>query len=256
MTQQQRPVALVSGVGRRAGIGAAIVQTLARDGWDVGFTYWRPYDDRMDWGRDEEALAAVSAAAEAHGARVHAVEADLALPETPEEVFAAVREALGDVRVLVMAHAESVDSSILDTSVEAWDQHFAVNARASWLLVREYAKGFAGPHGAGRIIGLTSGAVVNNLPYGASKGALDRLMKAAAVELRDLGVSSNAVDPGPTQTGWMDDNLATYISEHTPLGRTGVPTDCAELVAFLCSDRGGWINGQVVNSDGGFNAAR
>jgi 3-oxoacyl-[acyl-carrier protein] reductase len=256
VTQQQRPVALVTGVGRRAGIGAAIVEALARDGWDIGFTYWRPYDDRMDWGRDEEARAAITAGLEAHGARVHAVEADLARAEMPEQVFGAVRKELGDVRALVMAHCESVDSSILDTTVEAWDRHFAVNARASWLLVREYAKGFAGPHGAGRIIGLTSGAVVNNLPYGASKGALDRLMKAAAVELRDLGVSSNAVDPGPTQTGWMDDNLATYISEHTPLGRTGVPTDCAELVAFLCSDRGGWINGQVVNSDGGFNAAR
>lgn len=256
MTQQQRPVALVTGVGRRAGIGAAIVETLARDGWDIGFTYWRPYDDRMEWGRDEEALAAITADAEAHGARVYAVEADLALAETPERVFAGVRTELGDVRALVMAHCESVDSGILDTSVEAWDRHFAVNARASWLLVREYAKGFASPHGTGRLIALTSDHVAHNLPYGASKGALDRLMLAAAVELRELGVSSNSVDPGPTQTGWMDDDLATYIREHTPLGRNGVPADCAELVAFLCSDRGGWVNGQVLNSDGGFTAAR
>jgi 3-oxoacyl-[acyl-carrier protein] reductase len=256
MTQHQRPVALVTGVGRRAGIGAAIVGALARDGWDIGLTYWRAYDDRMDWGRDEEALAAITADAQARGARVHAVEADLALAETPEAVFADVRGALGDVTALVMAHCESVDSSILDTTVEAWDRHFAVNARASWLLVREYAKGFAGPHGAGRIIALTSGAIVHNLPYGASKGALERLMTAATVELRELGVAVNAVDPGPTQTGWMDDNLETYIRESTPLGRNGVPADCAELVAFLCSERGGWINGQVLNSDGGFNAAR
>ncbi|MEZ0114851.1 3-oxoacyl-[acyl-carrier protein] reductase [Catenulispora sp. EB89] len=256
MTQQQRPVAVVTGVGRRAGIGAAIVEALARDGWDIGFTYWRPYDDRMDWGRDEEALAAITADAEAYGARVHAVEADLAVVETAGEVFAKVQGALGGVRALVMAHCESVDSSILDTTVESWDRHFAVNARASWLLVREFATRFAQPHGTGRIIALTSGAIVHNVPYGASKGTLDRLMVAAAVELRELGISANAVDPGPTQTGWMDDNLATYLKERTPLGRNGVPADCAELVAFLCSERGGWVNGQTLYSDGGFNAAR
>lgn len=256
MTQQQRPVALVTGVGRRAGIGAAIVEKLARDGWDIGFTYWRPYDDRMEWGRDEEARAAITAELEAHGASVCAVEADLALPETSEQVFAEVRAELGDVRALVMAHCESVDSGILDTSVEAWDRHFAVNARASWLLVREYAEHYTQPHGTGRIIALTSDHVIHNLPYGASKGALDRLMVAAAVELRELGLTANAVNPGPTQTGWMDDGLETYVREHTPLGRNGLPADCAELIAFLCSERGGWINGQVVNSDGGFSVAQ
>jgi 3-oxoacyl-[acyl-carrier protein] reductase len=207
----------------------------------------------MEWGRDEEALAAITAGAAAHGARVHALEADLALVATPERVFAEVRGALGDVRALVMAHCESVDSGILDTSVEAWDRHFAVNARASWLLVREFATGFTAPPGIGRIVALTSGAVVNNLPYGASKSTLNRLMVAAAVELRELGVSANAVDPGPTQTGWMSDDLAAYIQERTPKGRNGLPSDCAELVAFLCSERGGWINGQVLLSDGGFS---
>jgi 3-oxoacyl-[acyl-carrier protein] reductase len=256
MTQNQRPIALVTGVGRRAGIGAAIVDRLARDGWDIGFTYWRTYDDRMQWGRDEEALAAITTDAEAQGARVYALEADLAVVEEPERIFGEVREALGDVRALVMAHAESVDSGILDTSVESWDRHFAVNARASWLLVREFARGFAGPHGAGRIVTLTSGAIVHNLPYGASKSTLDRLMVAAAVELRESGIAANAVDPGPTQTGWMDDELVAYIKERTPLGRSAVPGDAAELVAFLCSERGGWINGQVLYSDGGFNAAR
>lgn len=256
MTNGTRPVALVTGVGRRAGIGAAIVAGLAAGGWDIGFTYWRPYDDRMDWGRDEAALAAITAEAASHGARVAAVEADLALPETPEQVFDHLTAELGDVRALVMAHAESVNSAILDTTVESWDRHFAVNARASWLLIRQFALRFAAPHGTGRVIGLTSGHTAGNLPYGASKGALDRIVIAAALELRELGVTANVVDPGPTQTGWMSEDLAAWAREATPLGRNGTPEDCANLVGFLCSAEGGWINGRLLNSDGGFSAAR
>lgn len=257
MTEQKRPVALVTGVGRRAGIGAAIVDRLARDGWDVGFTYWSPYDARMEWGgRDAEARDAISAAARSHGARVFAVEADLAAVETPAAVFDRTVADLGDVRALVMAHAESVNSAILDTTVESWDLHFAVNARASWLLIREFARRFAAPHGSGRIIALTSGHTAGNLPYGASKGALDRVVLASALELRDLGVAANVVDPGPTQTGWMSQELLDWAREATPLGRNGVPADCANLVGFLCSPEGGWINGRLLNSDGGFAAAR
>ncbi|GAA2059525.1 SDR family oxidoreductase [Catenulispora yoronensis] len=251
-----RPVAVVTGVGRRAGIGAAIVEKLAGQGWDVGFTYWRPYDDRMTWGRDDEARAAITEAAQARGARVVAVEADLASVEAPGKVFAEVRAGLGGVRALVMAHAESVDSAILDTSVESWDRHFAVNARASWLLVRQFAQDFADPFGSGRIVALTSDHTAGNLPYGASKGALDRVVLAAALELRGLGVTANVVNPGPVQTGWMDDAFQAEIRERTPLGRDGVPGDSADLIAFLLSAAGGWVNGQLLHSDGGFSAAR
>jgi 3-oxoacyl-[acyl-carrier protein] reductase len=244
-------VALVTGVGRRIGIGAAIAERLAASGWDVGFTYWRSYDGRMPWGRDTAAHELITQRLNELGARSHAVEADLEDVASTAAIFDSVGAELGSVQALVMSHCESVDSGLLDTSVESFDRHFAVNTRASWLLIREFALRYQGPHGSGRIIALTSDHTVGNLPYGASKGALDRITIAAAKELSHLGVTANVINPGPINTGWMSAELADRITQATPLGRLGRPVDCANLVAFLCSPEGGWINGQLLRSDGG-----
>ena len=158
-----------------------------------------------------------------------------------------------------MSHAESVDSSILTTTVESWDRHFAVNARASWLLIKAFAEQLPTPASpgevGGRIVALTSDHSVYNLPYGASKGALDRTVIAAAVELADRGVRANVINPGPIDTGWMDDAIRTASTAATPAGRLGTPNDTTNLVRFLFSDAGSWINGQVLHSSGGFNTA-
>jgi 3-oxoacyl-[acyl-carrier protein] reductase len=238
-------------VGRRIGIGAAICERLAATGWDIGFTYWRPYDGRMPWGHDDAADEPIRQRLDELGARSYAVEADLEDDGAPALVFDSVGGELGAVQALVMAHGESVDSGLLDTSVGSFDRHFAVNARASWLLILEFARRYQGPRGGGRIIALTSDATVGNLPYGASKAALDRITIAAAQELSHLGVTANVINPGPTDTGWMSDDLARQIVAATPLGRLGQPADCANLVAFLCSPEGGWINGQLIHSNGG-----
>jgi 3-oxoacyl-[acyl-carrier protein] reductase len=167
-------------------------------------------------------------------------------------IFDEAEHRLGHVTALVMCHCESVDSGLLDTTVESFDRHFAVNARATWLLIREYGRRFRGTHGTGRIISLTSDHTVGNLPYGASKGALDRITLAAAHEFAHLGVTANVINPGPVDTGWMSDVLRAGVQGRTPLGRLGTPQDTAHLVDFLCSPHGGWINGQLVNSNGGF----
>jgi 3-oxoacyl-[acyl-carrier protein] reductase len=248
-----RPVALVTGVGRTVGLGAGIVRQLAASGWDIAFTYWHAYDDRMPWGPEAGATAAITEIIAAHDAASVAIEADLGRPDAAAGIFDAAEQALGAITALVMCHCESVDSGLLDTTAESFDRHFAVNARASWLLIREYGRRFRGRPGSGRIIALTSDALVGNVPYGASKGALDRITLAAAHELGPLGISANAINPGPVDTGWMSDDVRASGLSQTPLGRLGTPQDIAHLVDFLCSDQGGWINGQVLYSNGGFS---
>jgi 3-oxoacyl-[acyl-carrier protein] reductase len=248
-----RPVALITGVGRTAGIGAGIAARLAASGWDIAFTYWTRYDERMPWGAEAGAASAIETALSGHGATAAAFEADLADADSPGLVFDVAEQRLGNVTALVLWHGESVDSGLLDTTVESFDRHFAVNARASWLLIREYGRRFRGAHGTGRVIALTSDHTVGNLPYGASKGALDRITLAAARELERLGVTANVVNPGPVDTGWMNDAPRQSVLRQTPLGRLGTPQDTARLVEFLCSPAGGWVNGQLLMSNGGFS---
>ena len=247
-----RPVVLVTGVGRTVGIGAGIARRLATSGWDVAMTWWSAYNERMPWGVEVDGPASVEAELRGRGAATVAVEADLADPATPERVYDRVEAALGPVTALVVCHCESVDSSILDTTLDSFDRHFAVNARATWLLVREHARRLDVAPGTGRIVALTSDHTTHNLPYGASKGALDRIVIAAAEELAHLGLTSNVVNPGPVDTGWMDDAVRASGVARTPLGRVGTPADTAELVDFLLSQRGGWVTGQLLKSNGGY----
>ncbi|MEU7742202.1 SDR family oxidoreductase [Nonomuraea sp. NPDC049158] len=248
-TRRDGKVALVTGVGRTVGIGAGIARRLAASGWDIAFTYWSPYDERMSWGAEPGAADAIGESLAGRGA---AIEADLTDADTPARIFDEAERRLGNVTALVMCHCESVASGLLDTTLASFDRHFAVNARATWLLVREYGRRFSGAHGTGRIIGLTSDHTVGNLPYGASKGALDRIVLAAARELAHLGVSANVINPGPVDTGWMSDDIRERHLRQTPLNRLGTPKETAHLVDFLCSPEGQWINGQLLLSNGGF----
>ncbi len=189
------------------------------------------------------------------GVSVLLLPADLSDAGTPAELVNAARAA-GPVAALVMSHAESVDSSILDTSLDSWERHFAVNARATWLLIKAFAEQLppvtAPGQVVGRIVALTSDHTAHNLPYGASKGALDRIVTAAAVELAERGVRANVINPGPIDTGWMTEEVREWAIGATPAGRLGTPTDTAHLVRFLLSPEGSWLNGQILYSNGGF----
>jgi len=251
--RSSRPVVFITGASRPNSIGAAIARNLASLGWDVAFAFWDDYDASMPWGAEERGHDAFADELRALGARALPVAVDLAHPEAPARAIERVRAGLGPIQALVASHAHSVDSGLLDTSVEAFDRHFAVNTRGTWLLITAFAEQFSGEHGSGRIVALTSDHTAHNLPYGASKGALDRIVIAAAVELAHLGITANLINPGPIDTGWMTPDLAETLAAETALGRLGRPQDTADLVAFLLSPSGGWITGQLLHSNGGFH---
>lgn len=247
-----RPVVLITGVGRLASIGAGIARQLAADGWDLVLSYWSEYDARMPWGSEPEDVVRLTAELEAIGARVHVLSADLQDPGVPDRLVAEAVQLAGPLQGLVLSHAESVDSGVLDTTIESFDRHFAVNTRASWQLIAAFARQATDDGGA--IVALTSDHTAFNLPYGASKGALDRIVIAAARELGPQGISANVLNPGPVDTGWMDDAVRDDVTARQPTGRLGTPADVAGTVAFLLSTAGRWVSGQLIKADGGFSA--
>ena len=230
--------ALVTGVSRRAGIGFAIVGRLEEAGASVFTPGWTPHDAAQAWGADQTLTPSV--------------EADFADPEAPARVVAAAREALGPLDVLVVNHARSGDGRLDELTAADLDAFLHENVRASLLLVKEFAAQFEGH--TGRVVLLTSGAhlgpMAGELAYAVSKGALAIATRTLAEELADRGLTVNCINPGPTDTGW---GLADVEPRpRMPSGRWGEPDDAARLVAWLCSEDGRWITGQVIDSEGGF----
>jgi 3-oxoacyl-[acyl-carrier protein] reductase len=246
-----RPVVLLTGLGRQVGIAAGIAERLAKDGWNIAFVYSAEYDESVNGGTGD--IAAIEATLHNLGAKTVAIDADLGEVDAPADAFRRA-SALGDIQALVLSHAHSTNAGITAETVENFDRHFAVNTRASWLLIREFGLRFRGEPGSGRIVALTSDALVDEIAYGASKAALDRIVFAAASEL--TGITANLVNPGPIDTGCMTPEVRDWAISETPAGRLGTPADTASLISFLLSEQGSWIDGQLLKSDGGFSALR
>jgi 3-oxoacyl-[acyl-carrier protein] reductase len=244
-------VALVTGVGRRAGIGYAIARRLLESGAAVLSQAWTPYDV-ASWGAEPGEAEVTSAELRKLG-RVEHLQADFARPDAPAELFAAARTAFGHVDMLVVNHTRSGDGALADLTAEHLDDFLHENVRASLLLVKEFAAQHDGRPG-GRVVLMTSGQhlspMKSEVGYAVSKGALHQATLTLSAELIDSGITVNTINPGPTDTGWGIGDIDPASS--MPQGRWGEPDDAARLVAWLCSDDAQWITGQVINSEGGF----
>jgi len=247
-------VAVVTGASRRNGIGAATCRALAAAGADIFFTHWRPFDAEQSW-HDPEGPEGLLAELRGFGGRIGEMEADLSLPETPARVLAEAGARVGAPSILVNNAAYSTRDGYERLDAATLDAHYAVNVRGTALLAVGFARGFAGGEG-GRIVNLTSGQdsgpMVGELAYAATKAAIVAFTRTLAAEVGAKGITVNAVNPGPTDTGWMDEATKAALLPLFPLGRLGRPEDAARLIAWLCGPDAGWITGQVINSEGGF----
>jgi 3-oxoacyl-[acyl-carrier protein] reductase len=248
-------VALVTGVGRRRGIGSAVCLALAFRGADVVLSYWRAYDREMPWASDEDEPEALLGQLRAAGVRAEGIEMDLSRSDSARLLLDATEERLGWPSILVNTAAYSTRDGFETLDAEALDAHYAVNVRAMALLSVGFARRYPGGPG-GRIVNFSSGQSLGPMPgelaYVATKGAIEAFTKTLAAEVGHKGITVNAINPGPTNTGWMTEKLKREIAPRFPSGRIGQPEDAARLVAFLVSDDAAWITGQIIHSEGGF----
>lgn len=250
-----RRVAIVTGASRRVGIGAATARALATAGHDIFFTHFDSYDKAMYQGVAQDEPSLIRAEIERLGVRVADMSVDMSEASAADAILTRCRDSLGAPSVLINNAAYSTTQPWTDLTIDEIDRHMAVNYRASTLLSIGFAKGFSKGQG-GRIISMTSGQSLGPMPtelaYASSKGAIEAFVKSFSVAVGELGITVNAVNPGPNDTGWMTDDLKTYLQPKFALGRVGMPTDVAKVIAFLASPDADWITGQVINVEGGF----
>ncbi|MDR0137674.1 SDR family oxidoreductase [Metabacillus idriensis] len=250
-----RKIAIVTGASRLKGIGAAICLELAEAGTDIFFTYYRPYDAEQPWGSKHEEAERLESQIAALGVRSSSMELDLTNTESFRVLFDQVEKTLGEPSILINNAAYSTETNFETITSENLDLHYFVNVRAPLMLSAEFAKRFQQGRG-GRIIHMTSGQSQGPMPgelaYAATKSCIPDMTKTLAAEMGYKGITVNAVNPGPTDTGWMTDDLKAVLVKKFPMNRIGQPEDAARIVSFLASDAGEWITGQTIHSEGGF----
>jgi 3-oxoacyl-[acyl-carrier protein] reductase len=248
-------VALVTGVSRRSGIGFAIARRLLADGASVLVHSWAPHDAEHPWGADPDGVDALVGALGPDD-RVGHCALDFVDPDAPAAAVRAAIDRFGALDIVVANHARSSNGTLEDVTAAELDATWAVNARASLLLVQAFAAAHDDARPGGRVVLFTSGQhlgpMARVLPYAVSKGAIHQMTPSLADHLAGRGITVNCVNPGPTDTGWAEPILRAEVAESMPTGRWGTPDDAANLVAFLVSDDGAWITGQVIDSEGGF----
>jgi 3-oxoacyl-[acyl-carrier protein] reductase len=237
--------AVVTGVSRRRGIGFAVARRLLSEGYAVLTTGWSAHDASQPWGADKEPLRF-----EAPDGRHLHTEVDLVAPEAPRRLIDLALKTFTRVDALVAVHARSSAQSLDQLTTEELDLSWAVNVRATLLLVRAFVE----KHNAGspgRVVLFTSGqhqaAMPSEIPYAASKGAVHQITATLAEAVAGRGITVNTLNPGPTDTGWADPVIYESVRKAMPAGRWNRPEDAASVVARLLSVEAASINGQIID---------
>jgi len=244
MASQDNKVALVTGASR--GIGAAIAERLAKDGFTVVINY-----------SGNAALAEeLAGKIEAAGGKALTAKADVSDAEAVRRMFDAAEAAFGGVDVLVNNAGIMMLSTLADADDDNFDRQIAVNLKGTFNTLREAAKRL---RDGGRIVNFSTSVVGLKLEsyavYAGTKAAVETMTGIMAKEMRGRGITVNAVAPGPTATDLFlngkSEELVARMAKANPLERLGTPEDIAAAVSFLAGPEGGWINGQVLRANGG-----
>jgi 3-oxoacyl-[acyl-carrier protein] reductase len=244
MSNNTNKVALVTGASR--GIGAAIAQRLASDGFDVVINY----------SGDAAPAEALVEEIESNGGHALAVQADVSDAAAVSRLFEEVESAFGAVDVLVNNAGIMGLANLADVDDASFDRLIAVNLKGPFNTMREAAKRL---RSGGRIINFSSSVVGLYQPtygvYAATKAGVEAMTHVLTKELRGRNITVNAIAPGPTATDLFlkgkTPELVDRMAKLAPLERLGQPQDIADAVAFLAGKDGGWINGQVLRANGG-----
>ncbi len=239
------PVALVTGASR--GIGAAIADALARDGFDVAVGY----------GSDAEGAQRTVAAVTAHGRRAVALQADVSVEDEAVGLVEAAEAELGPLDAVVLNAGITRDGLFMRISAEDWRAVIDTNLTGAFFVSRATVRGMLRRR-SGTIVAVSSvvGLIGNpgQANYAAAKAGLIGMVKSLAKEVGPRGIRVNAVAPGyiaTDMTAALSDDQREQVRTATPLGRLGTPEDVAGVVAFLCSPDAAFITGSVIRIDGG-----
>ncbi len=258
-------MAIITGANNPQGIGAATALAFAREGAKVVLVYKkisRAFDDtkakKNGPDRYYKANAGDASAVEQKlkelGAEYLVLEKDISDEVQVKEVFKEAMERFGRVDVLVNNAAtddETGNDTIETITQEVIDDTFAVNVRGSLLMTREFVhhcKDY------GRVIFLSTDSAqifAGQITYGASKATLEALTRSVAIEVGKYGITVNSVAPGPTQTGWIDEELEKVVLPLIPMGKLIQPEDIANTILFLASEQARFVTGQVIKVSGG-----